>query len=168
MVFISKEVCVYGAFVLLFLIYINDIYTLAVRQTTQIDVSLSCYVLICWSMHQMSEKCKIDIYIIRHTKSLFLNWLSSWEFSKDIFSQNWKENWNKEIHCSKKKKKSTFKTQVISFLNLKHTTESRGVSVMLNLVFYVFKACVRYFYQIFIFTPNDSPLKTMKNVFYFI
>ena len=24
------------------------------------------------------------------------------------------------------------------------------------------------FYQIFIFTPNDSPLKTMKNVFYFI
>ena len=24
------------------------------------------------------------------------------------------------------------------------------------------------FYQIFIFSPNDSPLKTMKNVFYFI
>ena len=24
------------------------------------------------------------------------------------------------------------------------------------------------FYQIFIFAPNDSPLKTMKNVFYFI
>ena len=31
-----------------------------------------------------------------------------------------------------------------------------------------FKACVRYFYQIFIFPPNDSLLKTMKNVFYFI
>ena len=30
------------------------------------------------------------------------------------------------------------------------------------------KACVRYFYQVFIFLPNDSPLKTMKNVFYFI
>ena len=27
------------------------------------------------------------------------------------------------------------------------------------------KACVRYFYQIFISSPNDSPLETMKNVF---
>ena len=27
------------------------------------------------------------------------------------------------------------------------------------------KACVRYFYEIFIFSPNDSPSKTMKNVF---
>ena len=31
-----------------------------------------------------------------------------------------------------------------------------------------FKACVRYFYQISIFSPNDSPSKTMKNAFYFI
>ena len=31
------------------------------------------------------------------------------------------------------------------------------------------KACVSaIFYQIFIFSPNGSPLKTMKNVFYFI
>ena len=30
------------------------------------------------------------------------------------------------------------------------------------------KACVRYFYQFFIFSPNDSPLKSMKSVFYFI
>ena len=28
-----------------------------------------------------------------------------------------------------------------------------------------FKACVAIFYQISIFSPNDSPLKTMKNVF---
>ena len=26
------------------------------------------------------------------------------------------------------------------------------------------QACVRYFYQIFIFSPNDSPSKTIKNV----
>ena len=32
----------------------------------------------------------------------------------------------------------------------------------------ILKACVRYFYQIFISSPNDSPSKTMKNVFYFI
>ena len=31
-----------------------------------------------------------------------------------------------------------------------------------------FKACVRYFYQVFIFSPHDSPSKTMKNAFYFI
>ena len=33
---------------------------------------------------------------------------------------------------------------------------------------YGFKACVCYFYQISIFSRNDSPLKTMKNVFYSI
>ena len=32
----------------------------------------------------------------------------------------------------------------------------------------VLKTCVRYFHQIFIFSPNDSPSKTMKNAFYFI
>ena len=32
----------------------------------------------------------------------------------------------------------------------------------------IFKACVRYFYQIFIFSPNDSPSKTMKSAFYFV
>ena len=32
----------------------------------------------------------------------------------------------------------------------------------------VFKGCVCYFHQIFIFSSNDSPSKTMKNAFYFI
>ena len=32
----------------------------------------------------------------------------------------------------------------------------------------VLKACVRYFLSNFYFSPNDSPSKTMKNVFYFI
>ena len=31
-----------------------------------------------------------------------------------------------------------------------------------------FKACVRYFLSNFYYSPNDSPSKTMKNVFYFI
>ena len=31
----------------------------------------------------------------------------------------------------------------------------------------VFKACVHYFLSNFYFSPNDSPLKTTKNVFYF-
>ena len=32
----------------------------------------------------------------------------------------------------------------------------------------LFQACVRYFHQIFIFSPSDNPLKTMKNAFCFI
>ena len=30
------------------------------------------------------------------------------------------------------------------------------------------KACARNFYQIFIFSPNVSPSKTIENIFYFI
>ena len=37
-----------------------------------------------------------------------------------------------------------------------------------SLTISLFKACVRDFYQIFIFLPNDNPSKTMKNAFYFI
>ena len=32
----------------------------------------------------------------------------------------------------------------------------------------LFKACVRYFLTNFYFSPNDSPSKTMEDVFYFI
>ena len=32
----------------------------------------------------------------------------------------------------------------------------------------IIQACVCYFHQILFFSPNDSPSKTMKNVFYFI
>ena len=32
----------------------------------------------------------------------------------------------------------------------------------------IFKACVCYFHQIFIFSPNDSLSKTVKNAFYSI
>ena len=36
------------------------------------------------------------------------------------------------------------------------------------MIYYIFKACVRYFLLNFYFSPNDNPSKTMKNVFYFI
>ena len=80
------------------------------------------------------KKCKIDT-LFHISNQFFLNWLFSWEFGK--VSQNWKEEWNKEIHHSKKI--SLFKTQVITFLNLKRIVKSGGVSIMLNLFFYVFK-----------------------------
>ena len=32
----------------------------------------------------------------------------------------------------------------------------------------IFKACLRYFLSLFSLSPNDSPSKNMKNVFYFI
>ena len=34
--------------------------------------------------------------------------------------------------------------------------------------FWMVKTCVRYFLSIFYFSPNDSPSKTMKSVFYFV
>ena len=36
------------------------------------------------------------------------------------------------------------------------------------LTYFTLKLVSAIFYQIFIFSPNKSPLKTMKNVFYFI
>ena len=42
------------------------------------------------------------------------------------------------------------------------------LSLFDNFVGLAHKACVSYFHQIFIFSPNDSPSKTMKNAFHFI
>ena len=59
-----------------------------------------------------------------------------------------------DTHTHKKKLTSYF----FSFLIIKNNHK--------NILF--FKACVCYFHQIFIFSPNDYPSKTMKNAFYFI
>ena len=92
-------------------------------------------------MHRMSQKKKNAklICCLMYQISLFLNWLFSspervWQ--RNFFTKL-KEEWNKEIHQSKFF--SLFKTQVIFFLNSKHTVESGGMWIMLNLVFYVFK-----------------------------
>ena len=42
------------------------------------------------------------------------------------------------------------------------------VQSVLSIELQILKLVSAIFYQIFIFSPNDSPLKTMKNVFYFI
>ena len=47
------------------------------------------------------------------------------------------------------------------YSNAKSFSRLLGHDPYLKLVFAIF-------YQIFIFLPNDSPSKTMKNVFYFI
>ena len=50
---------------------------------------------------QMSQKCKIEMSL-DVSNWFFLNWLFSRGFGKkNFFSQNWREEWNKEIHCSK-------------------------------------------------------------------
>ena len=41
-------------------------------------------------------------------------------------------------------------------------------TVIVQLTSHKFKVCVRYFLSHFYFSLNDSPLKTMKNVFYLI
>ena len=49
--------------------------------------------------------------------------------------------------------------------------EGRSITFW-NLNFHIygikFKACIRYFLSKFYFSPNDSPSKTMKNLFYFM
>ena len=49
------------------------------------------------------------------------------------------------------------------FQTSKSTVTKKLVAVVMNV-----KACVHYFLSNFYFSPNDSPSKTMKNVFYFI
>ena len=45
--------------------------------------------------------------------------------------------------------------------------ETKTCDTMMVITFY-FKACVRYFFSNFYFSPNDRPSETMKNDFYFI
>lgn len=91
----------------------------AVRQTAQNDVSIE------WKHASKNE-----------SKSIFQSFFS-WELGKEIFSQSWREEWNKEIHHSKKI--SPFKTQVTATIfKFKTHREQKGVSlsVMLNLFFF--------------------------------
>ena len=46
--------------------------------------------------------------------------------------------------------------------------DENSISLYRNNGLSVFKACVHYLLSNFYFSPNDSLLKTMKNVFYFI
>ena len=43
-----------------------------------------------------------------------------------------------------------------------------SLSNQIDLMLYYLKLVSAIFYEIFIFSPNDSPSKTIKNVFYFI
>ena len=53
--------------------------------------------------HVSNEPKMQNWYVVDISNQFFLNWLFSWGFGKGIFSQNWKEEWNKEICRSKKK-----------------------------------------------------------------
>ena len=47
-------------------------------------------------------------------------------------------------------------------------TSIRNVMNTIKEIAYFLKACVQYFWSDFCFSTNDSPSKTMKNVFYFV
>ena len=40
--------------------------------------------------------------------------------------------------------------------------------ILFTFLFALFKSCVRYFYQIFIFSPNVIPSKIMKKALFFL
>ena len=55
---------------------------------------------------------------------------------------------------------------VIPFVSTHYSNfDSKSISITANSQLKLVSAI---FYQIFIFSPNDSPLKTVKNIFYFI
>ena len=68
--------------------------------------------------------------------------------------------------CKKKKKKQA--PNELASTNWAILVKLRLIFSSKNYQSLVFKACVRYFYQIFIYSPNDNPSKTMKSTFYFI
>ena len=55
-----------------------------------------------------------------------------------------------------------------SFSNLNKSQTKQSTYLLLHFLQVLFKACVRYFHQFFIFSPNDSPSETIKNAFYSI
>ena len=82
--------------------------------------------------HSMYQYAEAYIKWAKNTKlicssmyeiSFFLNCLFSWEFGKVFFSQNWKEEWNKKTHCSKK---------ILLFKTQTHNRERRSVNVKLG------------------------------------
>ena len=54
------------------------------------------------------------------------------------------------------------------FKNVGERSTTKNYAPCLLSVSKVFKACVHYFHQMFISSPNDSSSKTIKNAFYFI
>ena len=74
-------------------------------------------------------------------------------------------------------------SQAIKFCKVHHFADDTNLLCLSNLIkklnklvnadlnlkhLVLIKACVRYFYQIFIFSPNDNPSKSIKDAFYFI
>ena len=61
---------------------------------------------------------------------------------------------------------------LITYTSMVHVTQagfpSASIVNLAHLYCLIFKVCIHYFYQIFVFPLSDSPLKTMKNAFYFI
>ena len=59
--------------------------------------------------------------------------------------------------------------EALNFVKTLTDISETDVSIMMQVhKTLLFKACVCYFHQFFIFSPNDSHSKTMKNAFYFI
>ena len=49
----------------------------------------------------------------------------------------------------------------------RHTTHTKA-NTLTDQYKYILKLVSAFFYQVFVFPPNDSPSKTMKSVFYFV
>ena len=76
--------------------------------------------------------------------------------------------WKRETLVKKRLQLRCFPANFVDFLNTFFVTHLRKAGTKAPVIQSLIKTSIRYFYQIFIFSPNDSPWKTMKNAFYFI
>ena len=76
------------------------------------------------------------------------------------------------FHAATLKDAGSMPGEMSDFMQKKFNEVSRGIVITASFMVHIFKysflkACVYYFFQMFNFAPYDSPLKTMKNIFYF-
>ena len=78
----------------------------------------------------------------------------------------------KNNYFSNERFKTTLKAFTFNYLDIddKRYIHDKNMLMLYKSMFIsvILKACVRYFLSNFYFSLNDSPSKTMKNVFYFI
>ena len=112
-----------------------------------------------------------DLDVVMHMYNLleYSNYFSKtttsfWDYYRDEPNNDIMAN-NDINYSIKDSKIFDYKTSITGKLEGNNTERKLQIVVPLKHLKFV-SAII--FYQIFIFSPNDIPLKTMKNVFYFI
>ena len=113
-----------------------------------------------------TEKTRKNIFMDRLFCIIYQNWKDIWDkLLVHIFCMIFPLRKNKEHGCSLFNTLSFYKVLMSNLFTFSRYQTKCVVEFLFETVEDVinFKACVCYFYQIFTFSPNDSPSETMKN-----